>query len=265
MVKIDMPNENGKYGFAQFLNVISILRSPQGCPWDREQTHKSIRNELLEESYEVADAIDRADTADLCEELGDVLLQVVMHSQMAKEYGEFDISDVIDGVCRKMINRHPHVFGNAVAETSEQVLNNWDANKKVEKHQQSYTDTLKAVPAAFPALMRAAKVQKRASRAGFDWPDVNGAFEKISEESAELASAVKNNNPESISEELGDLLFSVVNAARFLKVNPEEALQKSTEKFISRFNTVEALANGNLENLSLSELDKLWEKAKQTH
>ncbi len=265
MVHLDIVDKKDKFNFDEFIEIIRILRSPGGCPWDIEQTHKSIRNDFIEEVYEVADAIDKSSSADLCEELGDVLLQVALHSQMAKEEKEFDISDVIDTVARKMILRHPHVFGDVQVENSAEVLSNWDKIKMVEKSQQSATDTLKSVPNAFPALMRAAKVQKRAAKAGFDWDDYKGAFEKIEEETKELKNAIENGSNAEMFDEFGDLLFSAVNVSRFLKIDSEEALNHATNKFINRFEKVENLARErgiDMKTASLEELDKLWDEIK---
>ena len=215
------------YNVDDLVKIMEILRGEDGCPWDKEQTHDTIRNNFLEEVYEVCDAIDRQNLSDMKEELGDVLLQIVFHTQIEKEQGGFDLSEVADGVCKKLILRHPHIFGDVKADTSEKVLDNWDKIKMEEKGQQSYTDTLKSVPKAFPALMRAAKVQKRASKANFDWEDVYEPLMKIGEELSELEEAVEYGCPNSIYEELGDLLFAVVNVSRFLKVDSEQALNLS--------------------------------------
>ncbi len=257
---------NTRYSVEDLKNIMSILRSEEGCPWDREQTHTSIRNDLLEETYEAVDAIDRLDDVDMAEELGDLLLQVVFHSQIASERGSFDFDTVADGICKKLIYRHPHVFGNVEVENSAEVLDNWDKLKKTEKSQSTFTDTLKAVPKTFPALMRAAKVGKRAKKSGFDFADLKDTIQKLEEELTELKEAVENNNLDLAKEELGDLLFSAVNTSRFLKVDAEECLTRSTEKFIDRFEKAEKLAiedNLSLDNLSADELDVLWNKAKQ--
>lgn len=254
------------YNVDDLVRIMSILRSEDGCPWDKEQTHDSIRNNFLEEVYEVVDAIDNDDNDGLKEELGDVLLQVVFHTQMEVEKGGFNLSDVADGICKKLILRHPHIFGDVKADTSEKVLDNWDKIKMEEKGQQSYTDTLKSVPAAFPALMRAAKVQKRAGKANFDWEDVYEPLFKVGEELAELEEAIENGCPMSISEELGDLLFAVVNVSRFLKLDAEETLNRATDKFISRFEALEKLANErniDMKESTLEELDALWDEVKK--
>ncbi len=262
---VNLSSKDGKYGLEDLLCIMQILRSPGGCPWDIEQTHASIRADFIEEVYEVADAIDRADNVDLCEELGDVLLQVVFHSQIARESDEFDFSDVTDGICRKLILRHPHIFADTVVSNSDEVLDNWDRIKREEKHQQSYTETLQAVPKAFPALMRAQKVQKRASKAGFDWKDAEGPLQKVFEEANELSQSLKGEQATSVTEEFGDLLFSVVNLARHIKVNSEQALEMATDKFIKRFALVEELAikNGcDMADVSDKQLDEWWERVK---
>ncbi len=254
------------YDINDLVDIVEILRSPEGCPWDREQDHKSIRRDFLEETYEVIEAINKDDRDGLLEELGDVLLQVVFHTQIEREKGSFELSDVADGICKKMIERHPHVFGNVNAETSEQVLENWDVIKKQTKKQKSQTDSMLSIPREFPALMRADKVQKKAAKVGFDWDSVDGAFEKVSEELQELKEAVLMGAQDNVLEELGDLLFSVVNVSRFIKVDSEEALTGATDKFIDRFSKVEEMAKEqglDMKETSLEELDKLWDKAKQ--
>ena len=254
------------YNISDLIDIVEILRSPEGCPWDREQDHKSIRRDFLEETYEVIEAINKDDKDLLLEELGDVLLQVVFHTQIEREKGTFELSDVADGICKKMIERHPHVFGDVNAETSEQVLENWDVIKKRTKQQKSQTESMLSIPREFPALMRADKVQKKASKVGFDWDSADGAFQKVSEELKELQEAYTEGNQEHIHEELGDLLFSVVNVSRFVKVDSEEALTNSTDKFIDRFSKVEKMANEqgmDMKNTDLDKLDKLWDLAKK--
>ncbi|MBC8536757.1 nucleoside triphosphate pyrophosphohydrolase [Feifania hominis] len=261
-----LANQKTPYTWADFLEIVEILRSPGGCPWDREQTHESIRKNFIEETYEVVEAIDRADATLLCEELGDILLQVALHAQMERERGVFTVDDVIDGVAKKLVLRHPHVFGSVVADDSDAVLKNWDQIKKVEKHQRSQTEVLESVPKYFPALMRAEKLQAKAAKVGFDWPSAEGALEKLDEERAELAAAIREGDAAHIDEELGDLLFSVVNVSRFLKVDSEESLSRTSEKFIRRFAAMEraaAAAGKQLEQLSLDEMDKLWNDAKK--
>ncbi len=265
MVNIDVEHFTGKYTMEQLIDVMRALRAPDGCPWDREQDHHSIRNNFLEEVYEAIDAIDRDNTEDMREELGDVLMQVIFHSIMEEEKSHFDFSDVVNDVCAKLIYRHPHVFGDVKAETSEKVLDNWDKLKRVEKSQETYSDTLKSVPQTFPALIRAQKVQKRASRAGYDFENAVQAFEKIKEEVDEVNAAMQNDNKDVITEEIGDLLFSVVNTARLLGVDAEEALQISTKKFIKRFTDAEEeiIRDGkDIKELDAHTLDIYWQKAK---
>lgn len=259
-------NFKERYDVNDLIDIVEILRSPGGCPWDIEQDHKSIRRDFLEETYEVIEAINKEDKDGLLEELGDVLLQVVFHTQIEREKNSFDFNDVADGVCKKMIERHPHVFGNVNAETSEQVLENWDVIKKRTKSQKSQTESMLSIPREFPALMRADKVQKKAAKVGFDWDSVEGAFEKVSEELEELKEAVTMGVVENANEELGDLLFSVVNVSRFIGVDSEEALTFATDKFIDRFSKVEQMAEEkgiNMKETELSELDKLWDEAKK--
>lgn len=253
------------YGLKDLEEIVSLLRAPGGCPWDGEQTHESLRRGLLEESYEVVEAIDEASPEHLKEELGDVLLQVVFHADIEKDAGRFTLDDVADGICKKLIFRHPHVFGDTAVTGSDEVLVNWEELKREEKGQQTYTDTLTAVARSLPALWRAEKVQKKAKKAGFDWPDASGAVDKLSEELEELKEAMAQGT--NIEEELGDLLFAAVNVSRFVKVDPEEALTAATDKFISRFRKVEAFAaqeGRDMAQMGLSELDQLWERAKRT-
>lgn len=253
------------YKSEDIVKIMELLRSENGCPWDREQTHSSIRSNFIEETYEALEAIDNDDALTMKEELGDVLLQVVFHSQMESEKGTFNFDDVCDGICKKLILRHPHIFKDQKANNSDDVLKIWDSVKKTEKNQKTATETLKAVPAGFPALMRAQKVQKRAAKTGFDYGDISPAWSDMESEIKELSDAIKNNDAENIKEELGDVLFSVCNVARFLHLDCEEALTASTEKFISRFDELEKTANEKnmvLENCSAEELDALWRQAK---
>lgn len=256
-----------KYSIDDLLEIMKILRGENGCPWDREQTHSSIRKNFIEETYEVVEAIDADDTALMKEELGDVLLQIIFHAQMEKEREHFDFSDVCDGVCKKLIIRHPHIFADVSADTSDKVLENWDAIKKQEKHQETYTDSLKSVPKLLPALMRSEKIQHRAARAGFDFKDLDEVMPCIDRELAELKEAVSSGSKEDISEELGDLLFSVVNVSRFLKTDAEQSLYNSCDKFISRFEKVEQLAaqrNIDMKSAGMEVLDELWDEAKKS-
>ena len=253
------------YNIDDLLEIMKILRSPEGCPWDREQTHESIRQNFIEETYEAIEAIDTKDTELLKEELGDVLMQVVFHALMEEEAGKFDFSDVADGVRHKLIIRHPHVFGNVVAADSDQVLKNWDAIKMETKAQKTQSEVMDSVSKALPALMRSQKVQKKAAKAGFDWEDISGALDKVSEETEELKQAIDNSSQEHCLEELGDLLFSVVNVSRFLDLDSEYALTVACDKFIDRFKSVEFLASQrgiNMKEASLRQLDALWEEVK---
>lgn len=256
------------YGFEDLTAIMSLLRKPGGCPWDKEQTHASLRKNLLEEAYEVAEAIDENSPAMLREELGDLLLQVVFHAEIASEGEGFGIEEVCDSICRKLILRHPHIFGEVVAPTPEAVLKNWDEIKRAEKGQATCSETLRSVPKTLPALMRSQKLQQKAAKAGFDWPDMGGPFEKIFEELTEFREALASGDPRAVSEELGDVLFSAVNMARFAGVDAEEALSCACDKFTDRFERMERLAGERglcLEGLKLKELDQLWDAVKHTH
>ena len=256
--------QKASYGLEDLAEIVRILREPGGCPWDREQDHHSIRRNLLEEAYEAAEAIDEESPEHLKEELGDVLLQVVFHACMEQEAGRFDLQDVADGVCKKLIYRHPPVFGDAAVSGSEEVLVNWEELKRKEKHQERAADSVDAVARSLPGLWRAEKIQKKAAKAGFDWPDVQGALAKLREETGELEEAVRAGT--NVSEELGDLLFAAVNVARFVHTDPEEALSGACDKFARRFRAVEeaALAQGRrLEDMTLAEMDVLWDQVKE--
>lgn len=258
--------ELSRHGVDGLERVMKRLRAPGGCPWDAEQTHISLRGDLLEEAYEVLDAIDRADADALCEELGDLLLQVVFHAEIEEELSSFTLRDVCTGIVQKLVYRHPHVFGETSVSGSDEVLVNWENLKKKEKHQETVADMMNAVPRGFPALMRAKKVQKKAAHVGFDWPDAGGALDKVEEETRELREAAARGEGEArIAEELGDLLFSVVNAARLLHLDGELALATATEKFVARFTKMEQLVLSEgltLEALDLPALDVFWERIK---
>lgn len=267
--------------FTKLIDLMAALRAPNGCPWDRKQTHASLKPYLLEETYEVLETIDHQDFAKLREELGDVLLQVVFHSQIAAEAGTFTIDDVVEQLSAKLVRRHPHVFGGndeaAKPANGEQVLTQWEEIKKAERQAAGGPQSaLDGVPKALPALLRAYQVQARASRVGFDWShDAKGleeVFKKIEEEIAELRAALAQAQPapangtDDVAGELGDLLFSLVNLARFIKVNPEDALRQSTNRFAERFALVESQAAAQqraLTDMTLAEMDALWEQAKQ--
>lgn len=253
------------YEIGDLLDIVRLLRGEGGCPWDIEQTHKSIRSDMIEEACEVIEAIDLEDSELLREELGDVLLQVVFHSRIEEESGNFTFSEVCDDICKKLIIRHPHVFGEVRADSTDEVLKNWDAIKKETKGQETYTDTLRSVAKSLPALMRAQKVGKRAMRAGMDFNNAQEAIDCIAREKAELDAAVAKGDTANIQEELGDLLFSCVNAARHLGVDAEQALKDSTEKFIDRFEETEKLVSADsidMKSLPIEELDVYWDKAK---
>ena len=255
-----------RYTYQDLLDIVAKLRAPDGCPWDREQDHKTLKRYLIEESYEVMEAIDEESPDKLCDELGDLLLQVLLHSQIAKENSQFDMNDVIHGVSAKMISRHRHVFGGEIAETSDDVMKIWEKVKKVEKGIDTQTQVLKNVPGNLPALMRSFKVQEKAAQVGFDWDDVKDAFLKVKEEETELEEATLNGDAAHIEEELGDLLFAVVNISRFLKIQPELALSSTVNKFIRRFEYVEtkAIEQGRkLKEMSLRDMDSLWDEAKK--
>lgn len=255
-----------RYGIDDLISIIALLRTPQGCPWDREQTHDSIKKNFIEETYEVIEAINKHSVEGLREELGDVLMQIALHCQMESECNNFDFNDVCNELCQKLIVRHPHVFGNVKAENTQEALQSWDCVKQQTKGYKSRYQSMVSVPVELPALMRAQKVQEKASKAGFDWRDKDGAVSKINEEINELLNAVEHNIQSEIEDEFGDLLFSCVNVSRFLNVDSEEALKKATDKFISRFQIVEKLAEEkgiSMKDSSLEELDLLWDKAKE--
>ncbi|MEG1870115.1 MAG: nucleoside triphosphate pyrophosphohydrolase [Oscillospiraceae bacterium] len=254
------------YNIDDLLKIVALLRSENGCPWDKEQTHESIKNNLLEETYEAYEAIVLNDTKLLKEELGDVLLQVVFHAQIENEAGAFDFDGICNDICIKLVERHPHVFGDVTAETTDKVLENWEAIKKKQKNQTTATQTLQAVPTVFPALMKAQKVQKRAAKAGFDYPDTTRALNDLESEIQELKEAIESGEKVDMLDELGDVFFSAVNVARFIDVDAEQALTESTKKFITRFEKVEILADADgidMKKSSIEQLDELWKQAKK--
>ncbi|MEZ0536975.1 nucleoside triphosphate pyrophosphohydrolase [Caldicellulosiruptoraceae bacterium PP1] len=253
-----------KNNFEDLINIMKILRKE--CPWDKVQTHQTLKRYLIEETYEVLEALDLNDDDKIKEELGDLLLQIVFHSEIASEENRFDVYDVITTVCDKMKKRHTHVFGEDDLNTPQEVLNNWDKIKMEEKSEKTVTDSLKGIPKELPALLRSYKVQEKAARVGFDWDNVEDCIKKVYEELNEFEEARKIEDNQKISEELGDLLFAVVNVSRFYNINPEEALTKTINKFITRFSYIEeeTTKNGNnLTDLTLKEMDFLWEKAKK--
>ena len=245
-------------------SIMKVLRSPEGCEWDKKQTHETLKKSLIEEAYEVNQAIDNDDIDELIEELGDVLLQVVFHSQIGEEEGFFNLGDITSAICKKLIHRHPHVFKNENIDMNE-FDKTWEDLKREEKGETTVTEGLKRIPAYLPALMKAQKIQKKAALVGFDWDNIEDVHKKVKEEYKELLDECKSGSIKYIKEELGDLLFSIVNLARFLKVDPEEALNMTNAKFIKRFDFVEQGAiklNKRLDDMTLEEMDKLWEKAK---
>lgn len=254
------------YTINDLLSIMEQLRGENGCPWDRVQTHQSIKKSMIEECYEAIDALDNGNDDAFANELGDVLLQVVFHAQLAKERGAFDFDRVVNEICTKLISRHTHVFGKDKATDAEEALSQWEKNKKKEKGLDTYTDMLNDVPRYLPALMRSEKIQKKAASVGFDWDEIGPVFGKIEEETGELKEAYASGDMTKIEEEYGDLLFAAVNLGRFLKLTPEISLAKASDKFIARFEIMEreAAANGlDLAQLSLEQLDILWEKSKK--
>ena len=252
------------YSLQDLIALLRILRAPDGCPWDRVQTHLSDRRNFLEEAYEAAEAFDRDDPAAMCEELGDMLMQVLFNIHIEEDAGRFTTDDVTDHICKKLIFRHPHIFGNATADTSEDVLVNWDALKRQEKGQQTTADAMDSVARSLPALWRADKLQSKAAKAGFEFADVSGALDKLDEETHELREAVERGT--NFFEELGDVLFAAVKVGRFVGVDPEDALNAACEKFIARFRSVEracAVRGAEMSSLPLDELTRLWNEAKQ--
>ena len=254
------------YTFDDLIDIMKVLRGENGCPWDKAQDHQSIKYALLEEACEAMESLDKKDIDSFTDELGDVLLQVVFHSQIGNEAGTFNIDDVLYHVCNKLVTRHTHIFGDDKTETQDQALDLWEKNKKAEKGLKTQTEIMRDVCSYLPQLIRAEKVQKKAAKVGFDWDSFSGAYEKLNEEIAELCEAANENLQEKIEEEFGDLLFSCVNVARFLKINPEEALKKATDKFINRFEKIETLATNDgkdLSEMTLAEMDELWDKIKK--
>jgi tetrapyrrole methylase family protein/MazG family protein len=272
---------NPRFGelFEDLVELQIRLLAPNGCPWDREQTHESLRTYLIEEAYEVLDALESGDPDKFAEELGDLLLQIIFHSQLAAQAGRFNVGDVIERVHTKMVRRHPHVFGTDKADSAAQVLKNWEQLKAEERRQEraarglsaaetsddKSTSLLSGIPRTLPAVMEAYQLTRRASRVGFDWPNISGVLEKLREEIHELEIEITNGNADNIASEAGDLLFSVVNVVRFLKLDPEIALKKANRKFVDRFRDMESEAASTgkkLVDLNATELDALWNNAK---
>ncbi|GBE01496.1 nucleoside triphosphate pyrophosphohydrolase [bacterium BMS3Abin08] len=250
--------------FERLVSIMDRLRDKNGCPWDREQTRESLKPFLIEEAYELLEAIEENSPGKIKEEIGDLLFQLIFHARISEELGEFDIRDVLDSITEKMVSRHPHVFGNLDLESTEEVVQRWEEHKKREGKLRD--SVLEGVPRALPSLLRAQRVQERASRVGFDWKEAGGVLEKIEEELEEFREAVRSGEGKRMEEELGDLLFSIVNLSRFVNINPEEALRRTTDRFIRRFRYIETGARAmgrKLDELSLEEMDRLWEEAKE--
>ena len=254
-----------KYDLADFIRIIDVLRSPGGCPWDIKQTHESLKCNAVEEAWEVCDAIDEGSMEHLREELGDLLMQVIFHASIEKEKGGFDLDDVSDEAVKKLVHRHPHVFADTKADTPEEVLANWDAIKRADRGQKSVASAMDGIPKGLPGLMRSEKIQNKAAKLGFDWPNVTGALDKLREEVGELQEGIDANDLENIKEELGDVLFSAVNVARFYKLDSEEIMRAACEKFIRRFRFMEEKAAERgleLTELSLGQQEEIYQQAR---
>ncbi len=269
-MKNEEPHSDKPY-FYRLVELMDILRSPEGCPWDREQTRESLKPMLIEEAYEVLEALDGDDPQELCEELGDLLFQVVFHSRIAQEKGEFDAEGVCRRVYEKMVGRHPHVFGDDDFADSEELLQNWEDLKAAEKEASGGSSKprdslLDGVPDGLPALYKAHQISTKAARVGFDWPDLSGVRQKLDEEFSELEQALKAEDVESIQEEVGDLLFAALNVARFVQIDPETALNRASRKFVGRFQNMErhfSEKGRNLKDVRLDEMEDVWQKLKE--
>ncbi len=252
--------------FESLIEVIATLRSENGCPWDREQTHKSLKSTLIEETYETVEAIDSEDPSKLKEELGDLLLNVMLQAQIAAENKDFTINDVIETLTEKLIRRHPHVFGNVQVDNAEDVVNNWEKIKSQEAGYEDRKSVLDGIPIALPALLRGQKIQKRVARVGFDWDHISDVIDKVDEELAEVKESLKDSDVDAIENEIGDLFFSVVNLCRFLDLQAEETLRRTNRKFINRFKRMEDVLENHGKSISdqtLAELDEIWEEVKK--
>ncbi|HQF54717.1 MAG TPA: nucleoside triphosphate pyrophosphohydrolase [Fibrobacteria bacterium] len=258
--------DSKRYDFEDLIRIMARLRAPDGCPWDREQTHQSIKEYFLEEVYEFLEAVEEGSVPHMREELGDLLLQVVFHAQMASESDHYDIHDVIHELSDKLVRRHPHVFGEVAVADSGEVVVNWEAIKNAEKGKESRKSRLDGIPVNYPALMKAKKLQVRAAKDGFDWPDAAPIWEKLEEEIGEVKEALTENDPDHLEDEVGDLFFVAVNLARKLGVDPEIALQRANRKFETRYRGMEALVEGRgqkMSDLDLAAQDKLWDEVKK--
>lgn len=259
---------NNKYAkkFVRLLDIMDILRGENGCPWDKEQDHKSLLPYLIEETYEVVETIEEENPKKTAEELGDLLLQIVFHSRLGKEDGEYSIGDVLDSINKKMIRRHPHIFGDVKVNSSKDVLKNWEEIKMKEKSVTPRKSLLDGIPGKLPALLQAKRLQERASQVGFDWEDIYGVIDKFEEEAEELRDAIKSGDRDKMTDELGDLLFALVNVGRWLGINPEEALRRTGKKFIRRFQRIEKTAKENgkkLQDMGLYEMEEIWQNSKK--
>lgn len=264
-IRIDMEDETLD-AFAALVQTVRKLRGPGGCPWDRQQTHQSLKRYVIEETYEVVEAIESAAADRLEDELGDLLLQVLLHAEIARESGEFDIAGVCERIDEKLRRRHPHVFGGLEVDGVDEVLHNWEQIKRAEPGNQDRSSALDGVPRSLPALMRAAKLSKKAARTGFDWPNVEAILDKLREETAELEGALRDGDPDRTCSEIGDILFTVVNIARFQQVDPEDALRLMLDRFAERFRVIEARAAGqgrSVQDMTLDEMDRVWNEAKR--
>ena len=254
-----------KYDLNDFIALIDVLRAPGGCPWDMKQTHESIKRNVVEEAWEVCDAIDENDMDHLREELGDLLMQIIFHTSMEKEKGGFDMDAVADEACKKLVHRHPHVFGSVQADTPDEVLSNWDAIKRADRGQQSTSSVMDGIPRGLPGLMHSQKIQDKAAKLGFDWPDVSGAMDKLREEVSELQEGIDAGDLENIKEGLGDVLFSAVNVARFFKVDSEDCMHAACAKFIRRFRYMEERAAERglkLEDMTLAQMEEIYQQGR---
>ncbi len=251
--------------FQRLLDIMARLRGDEGCPWDMEQDHRSLQPYLIEEAFEVIETIEEGNPQRLCEELGDLLLQIVFHSRIAQEKGDFDIEDVCRAISNKLIRRHPHIFGNVTVSDSREVLKNWEEIKMQEKAGKPRRSLLEGIPKSMPALLYARRLQERAAQVGFDWPDVDGVLDKVAEEIEELREALNEGDKEHASREMGDLLFALVNISRWINANPEEALRNTAGKFIRRFGHIEDEARNRqqkLSEMSLDQMEEIWQDSK---
>jgi len=257
--------DNAANEFRKLVDVVAKLRGDDGCPWDKQQTHESLRKFVIEETYEVVEAVDRGEDSKLKEELGDLLLQTLLHARIAEERGAFDAADVCRAIREKLLRRHPHVFGDVKVAGVDEVLHNWEEIKAGEPGYEDRQSVLDGVPKSLPALVRASEMSKRAAKVGFEWPDISGVLDKLREETGELLEAIEAARPDEIKREIGDLLFVIVNIARFVGVDPEESLREMLKRFSSRFRQIEERAKSTgrgVSEMTLAEMDAIWDEAK---